>query len=158
MRPITDLNVKELRRGIRAWSAGSYPLEAAAELLIRHDHWLRRRDFLERCALMSAGRAYVTILWDIVPEVTDDLPHNRTNRAIALIAGELAGHPAPHSLGHTLTGLDRANLDLVLAAISHAGGTHHNVEHLGAPGDGTPATVTSTSVRIRLGPLHPWPR
>ena len=60
-------------------------------------------------------------------------------------------------LAWLLASLERRNVDLVLGAISHAGGTHHHVEHVGEPVPGEAAVewcVTSTSPRLRLGPLY----
>jgi hypothetical protein len=43
----TDLTPLQIRRRMRAWAAGMDPhVHAAVELLIAHDSWLRRRDFL----------------------------------------------------------------------------------------------------------------
>jgi len=158
MSVITDLPAEQLHAGIRAWSRGSYPLEAAAELLIRHDHWLRRTGFLERCAQISAeGPDYIAMRWADAAAAIDTAAASSSERAIALIATAIAGHPIPDPLGHLLSGLDRTNTDLVCAAISHATGTHQNVEHLATTRGGGPSVITPDSVRLHLDPIHPWP-
>jgi hypothetical protein len=63
-------------------------------------------------------------------------------------------------LAWLLANLERPGVDLVLAAISHAAGTHNHVLHVGEPttgGHGDQWQVTATSPRLRPGPLHPWP-
>jgi hypothetical protein len=68
-------------------------------------------------------------------------------RLLAVVAA-LTGGPPPADLGGTLAGLDRANQALVLAALSHAGGSHeHKAVRLTADGP----------MLEPLGPLLDWP-
>jgi len=53
-------------------------------------------------------------------------------------------------LADVVTGIDRENLDLVLAALAHAAGSH---EHAGFE-----VAADERSARlVRLPSLHPWP-
>jgi hypothetical protein len=61
----TDFN--SLAAGLRAWAAGSRNDEAAVELLIWHETWLRRRDFA-KWAIMLPGRG---IDWRMAREFLD---------------------------------------------------------------------------------------
>jgi hypothetical protein len=87
---------EQLHPGIRAWSAGNYPIEAAAELVIRHGHWLHRTDFLERCTQISAeGPHYIAMRWADAAAAIDAAAASSSERSIALIATAIAGHPTP---------------------------------------------------------------
>lgn len=99
--------------GLRAWARGLLPLEAAVELLVcshggrlLDGPWIRRDEggpwfdaaLVDGGAVLSGGE-----------------------RRVLDIAVSLAGGP-PVSLDDVLTGLDGPTLDLVLAALAHAGG------------------------------------
>lgn len=53
-------------------------------------------------------------------------------------------------LTDVVTGIDRENLDLVLAALAHAAGSHEQV-------DLKVADDSQTARFVRLPSLHPWP-
>ncbi|HUX71741.1 MAG TPA: hypothetical protein VMV41_14580 [Cellulomonadaceae bacterium] len=86
------------------------------------------------------------------------------DRAILTVAASLAGYPSteagaadrwtPIPLRWELANLDRHDTALVLAAISHATGSHDHVEHL----TDTSGAVTPSTPRIALGPLVDWPQ
>ncbi|MDA8438638.1 MAG: hypothetical protein M0Z51_07235 [Propionibacterium sp.] len=159
----------EVNAGLRAGAHGSYQDEAAVELLIRHNTWLRRQDFLDQFVsgdLAGIGRAYVN--WVRAVRQTVEWVMSPAERSVLVIAASLAGHPNPEApqsaqwtpipLAWTLANLDRRDIALILAAISHATGSHDHVEHLAAnlPNGGT--AITTTSPRITLGPLFDWPQ
>lgn len=169
MDPAT-LTVTELVDGLRAAAAGSYPAEAATELLIRHWRWLARPEFLRAClrALDGDSELRLAVDWSAVAVhvTTTDAPP--AERAVALVAAQLGQSPDPTTrlpsrmsslvpLGFLLIGLERRDVDLVLAAVSHGAGTQDHVEHVGEPGPMGEWRPTSTSPRLPLGPLHPWP-
>lgn len=164
----SNLTVAELTAGMRKAADGDLRLQAATELLIRHWTWLARPDFVKTCMRLDGPTVdVVDVDWALVATYAtlDDGPP--AERAIAKIAAQLAGHPAPGqwstspdampALGWLLANLDRRDVALVLAAIAHAAGTHLHVDHLGEPGPDGRWTPTSTSPRIRLDPLFPWP-
>lgn len=134
---------------LRAWARGSYPLVAATELLLRA--------FGGRFA--GVGNPWVTkdaeygnvwIDFEQIPDSVDGLSGGE--RRLLMLAASLAGVGVTVDLGDVLPGLDRKVLNLVLAAVAHAGGSHEHadiVEH----SDGT---VTLGS-RGYLPSLYPWP-
>lgn len=129
---------------LRAWAAGSYPAMAAVELLARafggrfatRGHpWIVDDDddgraWLETRALRSA------------PALSGG-----ERRVLRLAAALLDAEPI--DIVDVVTGLDRTHLDLVLAALAHAGGSHEHAA-LTLDRDGT--------VHLsQPGPLHRWP-
>lgn len=100
---------------LRDWACGLLPFEAAADLIItgvngrlldgpwiRHDGyhaWFDADIAAAECGSLSGGE-----------------------RRVLEIATSLVSSDHPVDLGDALTGLDRTNLDLVLAALAHAGG------------------------------------
>ena len=71
-------------------------------------------------------------------------------RRFMLLVASLGDGGALVNFGDIIPGLDRDVLDLVLAAIAHAGGSH---EHSGFEftEDGTPTSI------VRLARLYDWP-
>jgi hypothetical protein len=131
--------------GLRRWAAGAYACEAAAELLTRA--------FGGRFA--RPGNPWIAgdpggWLWLDAEQITDTSTgalSSGERRLLAVVAA-LAGDRAAE-LGDIACGLDRPNLDLVLAAIAHAGGSHEHSDMI-RTGDGTCQLV-------RLPSLHHWP-
>ena len=128
---------------LRAWARGVYPSEAATELLTRafngrfaepgwpwihstaHDHWIDFSTIPRQIAGLSGGE-----------------------QRFLRIAASIGSADATVNLGECLTGLDRPRLQLVLAAIAHAAGSHESHEITRHP-DGTLALTTP-------GSAHPW--
>ena len=71
---------------------------------------------------------------------------NSSLSTIPLNAAASIADGQPVDLGDVASGLDRRHLQLLLAAISHAGGSH---EHRAIDDDGFPSDP--------LPPLAPWP-
>lgn len=145
--------------GLRAWANGSYPLEAAVELLIRTG-WTRRGDFYDD-AIEGTGQP--GRWWIDFDRVGAALRGERDAPWLAASGGELrimriANSLAGNGLNDTIPGLDRRNMALVLAALSHANGSHEHSRIVPDP-DG-PHVDENTGTRLgieRLGPLYPWP-
>ncbi|WP_420181235.1 hypothetical protein [Paenarthrobacter sp. TA1.8] len=136
---------------LRRWAKGMYGLEAATELLIRAfngnfaapgNPWVHTSTEPQ-----GPGQLNAWIDFESIPDETGALSGGE--RRFLLLAASLAAD-VPVVLGDVVTGLDRGNLDLLLAAIAHAGGSH---EHSGMTldEDGTPKSFT------HLKTLHPWP-
>jgi hypothetical protein len=136
----------ELDDAVRRWAMGVYPTEAGAELLIRHGKALREGVPWLRDVGSWRGPRMVAIspetLW-VESRAWSDSERRIVNLAISLIDSEVMVN-----LKDAVYGLDSRNLELVLAAVAHAAGSHE----ANAPGrpleDG------------RRGPanLFPWPR
>jgi hypothetical protein len=137
----------DIAEQLREWATGSYPLEAAVELLIRA-HGGRFTDpshpWVDR---IGADRAWLAAD-QIDPESTGALSGGE-QRLLAIVGSLADGLPV--DLHHALPGLDRPTLDLVLAALAHAGGSHQH---------GWVDIDYESRVIIRHGThqaLHPWP-
>jgi hypothetical protein len=134
---------EETHAGLREWAQGWYATEAAVELLIRSfggrfasagQPWVRHRPagfwldsdaLAEHMGALSGGEQRVlTVVWSLA-----------SGEPLAEVASILAG-------------VDQDNLTLILAAFSHASGSH---EHTAASRDGGLAQLN------RPGPLVPWP-
>lgn len=130
---------------LRAWAKGSYPQEAATELLIRA--------FNGRFA--SPGQAWIGIRdhgepwidFEAIPSHIGALSGGE--QRFLLLVASLSGD-ALITLGDVVPGLDRDLVKLVLAAVAHAAGTHEGVEVIHTP-DGR------GSIRKVSGSLYPWP-
>lgn len=138
---------------LRAWARGLYPLEAATELLIRG------------CGgrFAETGQAWVHVedhgrAWIDFDELAEQLaaggPWSGGERRILSLAASLGADGG--LLNENLPGLDRDNLALVLAAVSHAGGSHEHVP--------TPILIDDAGNayrnpdRERPAPLYLWPQ
>lgn len=131
--------------GLRRWSRGAYAEEAAVELLVRA--------FDGRFA--STGYPWVQACdrpgWYWIDG--EELIHSTGalsggERRLLSITGALVSGLALSDLAGLLAGLDRLNLQLVLAAFAHAAGSHEQ------------ADVQVQGDRLayrRLGPLLAWP-
>ena len=140
---------------LRSWAKGSYTSEAGTELLLRAfggryaavgNPWIHTSD-------TPAGPHQVNawIDFEALGEHANNGPYSGGERRFLLLAASLA-ESVPVVLSEVVPGLDRQNLDLVLAAIAHAGGSHqHSDIHENDDG----------SMTLRPGyldSLHPWPR
>jgi ABC-type branched-subunit amino acid transport system ATPase component len=104
---------------------GDYAKEAAAHLIVAHDRWLRRDDFLAACVNYDHhldGRPVAWIDWAEVPTFVDERHHacSSSEARILSIAAELAGTDTGVPIDELLTGLDDINAGLVLDAFAHA--------------------------------------
>lgn len=133
--------------GLRAWAQGLYPLEAAVELVVRC--------FAGRFA--TPGNPWIQPCerpgwwWLDTAQITDATLAGLSGgeqRVLRIAASLAAG--APVNLGDTLPGLDRDVMDLVLAAMAHANGSH---DHPHLISDHERGTVHLAG---RLPLLHPW--
>ena len=132
--------------GLREWAKGSYGMEAAVELLVRfnggrllHGPWIEHGPDRDRYWFSA----------DMVPNEAGVLSGGE-RRVLELAASLADPHVTRIGLGHVVTGLDRDALDLVVAAIAHAGGSH---EH-SRPVFGIDGTYAGTR---DLPSLHEWP-
>ena len=131
---------------LRSWAAGSHPLTAAVELLIRA--------FDGRFA--EAGQPWIRIEDNGWVWLDDQILHANLGhlsggerRVLDLVCALADPDRAVH-LVDAITGIDRTHLDLVLASLAHAAGSH---EHAGVTID---APTDAAHLRV-LGPAHPWP-
>jgi len=116
----------QVTAALRASSKGIYCDEAAAELLIRHRTWLRRNDFTTQFVITQTGPSgdiTAAISWEetVTALRAGNLPCSGSEASILRLAASLAS-TSPVALREVITGLDQANIQLVLNAIRHASG------------------------------------
>lgn len=138
---------------LRAWAKGMYTIEAATELLIRAfggkfaapgNPWVHTS-----AEPQGPGQVSAWIDFAAIPDETGVLSGGE--RRFLLLAASLAEN-VPVVLGDLVPGLDRDNLDLVLAAIAHAGGSHqHSDVRFNEDG-------SMSLGKGYLASLHPWPQ
>lgn len=131
---------------LRAWARGSYPLEAAVELLVRAGSGTLAGRGNPWIAPGERPGSYWLDPSKVTPETTGCLSGGQ--RRIVAIAASLADG-TPVSLYDVVPGLDRDHTDLVLAAVAHANGSH---EHTDIQLD----DAGRLRVHGSLPSLHPW--
>ena len=138
---------------LRAWARGMYTTEAATELLLKAfggkfaapgNPWVHTSAEPE-----VPGQVRAWIDFAAIPEEVG--PLSGGERRFLMLAASLA-EDVPVVLGGLVSGLDRENLDLVLAAIAHAGGSHQHSD-IRFNEDGSMSLGKGY-----LDSLHPWPR
>ena len=124
--PLT-LPLSALRDALTACATGLYREEAAVALLIAHDVWPRRGEFLQSCVEVDDdgwtrdGTATLAAVdWDAARRLTETGPASSSEAAILRLAAALADEET----GSLLVRLDAANLALVLDAVAHCAGWH----------------------------------
>lgn len=135
---------------LRAWAKGSYTYVAGTELLLRAfggrfaspgNPWIRTSETAEGPHHVNAWIDFVSI-----PENLGGLSGGE--RRFLTIAASIA-EDVPVVLSEVIPGLDRRNVELVLAAVAHAAGTHEHSDMV-ENADGTGSIQ-------RLPSLYPWP-
>ena len=127
---MTTLPLHQLVAGLRAQAEGAFGAEAAAELLIAHDVWLRRQDFLDHLVDQEVRVRWdhtserweepiVWVDWPAAPRFLDRRACSSSEEKILRLAAELVNVDSGVPLGHLLTGLDDRNARLVADAIDH---------------------------------------
>jgi hypothetical protein len=111
---------------LRGTAAGMLPDTAAANLIIRHGHFLQDRSFrriIAAGAPVTDGQPFAVIRWNAALYALEHgrLPCSTSERAVLLIAASLA-EGIPVSLRENLGSLDRRNITLVTDAITAANG------------------------------------
>lgn len=118
----------EHRRLLRARYRGNYRYEAAIELLLRHNRFANHdRTWIDHgpAYLEGIGRVDEAPSIDFKALVQDGVygSYSSTERHVMAIAASLVG--SHHiDLDARLSGHERRNMTLILAAISHATGQH----------------------------------
>ncbi|GAA3630995.1 hypothetical protein [Microlunatus ginsengisoli] len=137
-----DLDVVE---GLRSHARGDYAQEAGVELLVRAfggrftDQgwpWIQAGD---RPGWYWVDADAILANWGVL---------SGGECRVLAVAAALVGYGPLDELGATLSGLDRRNLELVLAAMAHAGGSH---QHAGLADDNGRLRL------VRLPAVIGWP-
>lgn len=117
------LALDTLVAGLDATARSTPTDEAAVRLLVAHDHWLHRADFVDSLVMADRERCrppVVWIYWHAVAEFVDLAPCSTSEAAVLRIAASLAGVDTRRPLSELLAGLDDTNAALVADALAHA--------------------------------------
>lgn len=132
---VNDLSVEKLADALRAAVVGSYPSQAAVELLITHGTWLRRYDFRACVSYYDADpdpqyghEAFAVVDWQALPSRV--LASSSTELAVLRIAASLATDEVSVSLRDVIVGLGRSNITAVARAVLWAAGHPHAAVNL----------------------------
>lgn len=121
---------------MRADAEGVYAAEAAVELLIGHQWWLWRDDFVDGFVGTDrapvSGRPVAGVEWAAAVAALDAgrLPCSSGEAQILRVAASVADGVAV-DLRDALCGLDEPTVVLVAGAVAHAGGCRDAVVTLG---------------------------
>lgn len=140
--------------GLRYWAQGIFPLEAGIELLARAFSgrftgagypWVQPTD---------DGGYFLDV--DQLSEDTISAYSGGEQRVLRIAASLLGG--APVNLYEEIPGLDRKDVELVLAAVAHASGSHHHSGALMPDPNGRYRAADGTRLSFAvLKSLYPWP-
>lgn len=131
---------------LRDWARGSYPLVAATELLLRAFNGVFAKPG-NPWIIQEEGYANVWINFEAIPDNLGGTSGGESR--VLMLAASLADVGVEVNLGDYLPGLDRKILNLVLAAVAHAGGSHEHSD-FSVNADGTASFE-------KLPSLYPWP-
>lgn len=114
--------MSELEDAVRRWAQGVYPVEAGAELLIRQGKAIRESaPWLQEIGPEGGQRMVAIdteILWDKSGAWSGG-EQRVVNIALSLLDSEFTV-----KLHNAVSGLDADHVELVLAAMAHAAGSH----------------------------------
>jgi hypothetical protein len=116
----------DLAAAVRAWATGWLPAEAAAELLIAHQGWLLREDFLQVAVEVRweplRDREVAAIDFAAAAQAVQGvLPCSGGERQVLLVAASIAGG-IPVDLREAALCMDAVNAARAARAICHAAG------------------------------------
>jgi len=122
------MTADDLTAALRACAAGIYPLEAGVALLIANGTFLHRDNFTSRfittgTSISDGTTPMADIDWDaaIAALHAGEIPCSGGERRVLELSSSLAGGTLI-DLRDAVTGLDDANIALLVTAILHAAG------------------------------------
>lgn len=129
---------------LREWAQGLYPSEAATEMLIRAGFAQTWRPWIVTHEPGAYGINFAQ-----TTEHLDGMSGGQ--RRFLLAAASIGTETVDVPIGYVVCGIDRYLVDLILAGIAHAAGTH----------EGAPMHVDHQTRRCTFGDpytsLHGWP-
>jgi hypothetical protein len=125
--PRLTTRIEDLSAALRASAEGLCAAEAAVELLIGHQRWLDRCDFVEGFVEsgegLLSGEPMAWVDWRAAVAALDAgrLGCGDSEAQVLRVAASIADG-VPVDLRGAVSGLDEVNATLVAAAVVHAGG------------------------------------
>jgi len=138
---MSGMQPEEIAARLRDWARGSLPMMAGAELILRACDGRFARPSWPWIVTEPDGRVGVDA--GALRDRTGALSGGE-RRALALVAALIGEAPVD-----VVTGLDRTNLHLVLAALAHAAGSHEHADVVVGP--------NGVGHLTRPGPVVAWP-
>lgn len=131
---MTTLPLPRLAALLTAHAKGFYATEAATQLLIGHETWLHRSDFLNACVWAATDDdrdgpvtgfedvdiTHAWIDWAAIPAFAETAPCSGSEGRVLRLVAELSGYDTATPLDELLSGLDDHNSALVVDSIAHA--------------------------------------
>jgi hypothetical protein len=157
----SELSAGELTEALLRGASGLSSSEAAIRLLVEHGVWPARLAAAEFITLSDEDDSdeprYAWVGWTDVVAALDAGPltgGSGSENRVLRVAASLSGLGVPVGLSDTVTGLDRDNLALVLAAIFHANGSHqHKDDAAERAAGGVPRVIRPGTPMVELGPV-----
>lgn len=106
-----------LEEQLADWASGATGTEAAVELLIETNFWLRRSEFVERA--LAVHEDHATIDWAVARSVAADIQCSRGEQFVLELACSLAD-PGQSVAMSEISSVDGRNLKRVLEALRTA--------------------------------------
>jgi hypothetical protein len=132
VRTAREFSATETAEMVRAGAkqAGNLNRQAATELLIQHDVWLRRPDFRDLIEVYTdGGKDYGVIRWKLIAAaLQSEESVVLVESASALRILRIATSIVIGELYDLVTGFDKTNIALVLRAMAHANGNTKNAK------------------------------
>lgn len=143
---------------LRAWAQGDYPTEAAVEMLIRAHGGRFARTSCPWINHVEDSAQMCRVDWDRLHDESGTFSGGE--RRFLRIAISLGSPDHPVDLSNNIAGLDRELLELVLAGVAHAAGSHDwpvLTPRTITPTDGTEPFQVQIPTNHPAGSRHPWP-
>ncbi|RZU30862.1 hypothetical protein [Blastococcus saxobsidens] len=144
-----DLDLDEVEAALLHAAVGDYAAEAAVLLLANDGYWPARLCAAGLVTIEAepvGGQMWARIEWpELDPALAQGRLHGSQEELAVLRVAVSLADGRPIDLADVAVALDRRALELVLAALAHAAGSH---DHR----DASPA-----GAGVRLGPLIAWP-
>ncbi len=109
--------LNDLTEQLAEWASGSAGTEAAVELLIETDYWLRRAEFRDSALTIVGDEARID--WQVARELAESLVCSRGERFLLKLACSLADSSCTVAMAE-LGAIDARNLARVQAVLRTA--------------------------------------
>lgn len=141
---MSEMSLAEIVRQLRDGAQGSPPMRAGVEVLLRA--FDGRFGHPSRPWIVTESDGHMWVDADALQDDTGAMSGGE-RRILVMVAARI--DEGPVDVVDVVTGLDRANLQLVLASLAHDAGWHERAEVTNRP--------AGVSHLTRPGPIVAWP-